>query len=135
MKKILFLLVLLSACTAGEGPTVEVSILGKWYYDYYEVNGERTTIVQPDSNCTLEKIDYIEFTPDGGLISYSFHECNDVYEYDVYSLTANKLTIMAGNYSTVSEIIEFSATSLILQAIVDSNGDGALDVVVSSFKR
>ncbi|MCJ7465348.1 MAG: lipocalin family protein [Maribacter sp.] len=135
MKKVLILLLLLSACTSGEEPLAEASLLGKWYYDYIEVNGERTAIVQQDYGCEDIKQDYIEFTPGGGLILYFYQDCEDGYLYDTYTMNSNQITFVSGFDTTVSEIKELTQNTLILKAVVDRYKDGTLDVVVNRFTR
>jgi len=135
VKKVFVLLLLLSACTSREEPVGEVSLLGKWYYDYIEVNGERTAIVQQDYGCDVDKKDYIEFTPGGGLILYFYQDCEDGYLYDTYTISSNQITFVSGFDTTVSEIKELTQNTLILEAVVDRYRDGTLDVVINRFTR
>jgi hypothetical protein len=135
MKKVLVLLLLFSGCSSVDEPLAEASLLGRWYYDFIEVNGERTAIVQQDYGCEVFKQDYIEFTPGGGLILYFYQDCEDGYIYDTYTLKANKITFVSGFDTTVSEIKELTLNTLLLEAVVDRYHDGTLDVVVNRFTR
>ncbi len=135
VKKFIVILLLLASCTPEEETPVEVSILGKWYYDYLEVNGERTPIVQQDYGCDIDKQDYIEFTPGGGLIMYFYQDCIDGYLYDTYTLESNQITFVSDFNTTVSEIKELTTNTLILEATVDRYQDGTLDLVVNRFTR
>ena len=143
----LFILLMLFSCSDSEDTNKEAStkseieiskLVGKWYYDYYTINGERFELDEKagNDNCpSLQKF-YIEFTDDGSFIQFFVQHCNPDSETSEYTIDKNRIFLSSdGNvYSTIT-ITKLNENELVFEAEEDSMDDDGIDEYIQYMTR
>lgn len=135
MKKILFLVVLISliSCSKSkEDEIVNYSITGKWYQKESVIND----ILIPYSDNEPCGKDYIEFYGQNNIKSIDVFNCQEDLDWiGSYSKIGNNLIIINGSETLTTEILELTNNSLIYKYHYDFDGNGSLDTIISKYSR